>query len=112
MIKQNKDIFLKKEELENFDEYCEECKREDVSVSQNFILSGFKICNSCKISKTIFPVQLIVLIGKVFILLTIKDIEIITIIKNDKKIIPNDLIFDFKLSTSFVEIIKLANIQN
>jgi len=56
MIKQNKDIFLKKEELENFDEYCEECKREDVSVSQNFILSGFKICNSCKISKTIFPV--------------------------------------------------------
>ena len=112
MIKQNKDIFLKKEELENFDEYCEECKREDVSVSQNFILSGFKICNSCKISKTIFPVQLIVLIRKVFILLTIKDIEIITIINNDKKIIPNDLIFDFKLSTSFVEIIKLANIQN
>tara|TARA_Y100001970_G_scaffold261526_1_gene344758 strand:+ start:284 stop:436 length:153 start_codon:yes stop_codon:yes gene_type:complete len=35
---------------------CEECKKEDESVSQNFILIGFKICNSCKISKTIFPV--------------------------------------------------------
>ena len=35
---------------------CEECKNEDESVSQNLILTGFKICNSCKISKTIFPV--------------------------------------------------------
>ena len=35
---------------------CEECREEDESVSQNLILMGFKICNSCRISKTIFPV--------------------------------------------------------
>tara|TARA_B100001769_G_C21766934_1_gene419304 strand:- start:346 stop:507 length:162 start_codon:yes stop_codon:yes gene_type:complete len=35
---------------------CEECKNNDESVSQNMILFGFKICNSCKTSKTIFPV--------------------------------------------------------
>mgnify|MGYP006134114009 CR=1 FL=1 len=35
---------------------CEECKKEDISVFQNLILTGFKICNSCKTSKTIFPV--------------------------------------------------------
>tara|TARA_B110001450_G_C17292519_1_gene348042 strand:- start:9 stop:164 length:156 start_codon:yes stop_codon:yes gene_type:complete len=38
------------------DNLCEECKKEDKSVFQNLILIGFKICNSCKISKTIFPV--------------------------------------------------------
>jgi len=35
---------------------CEECKKEDISVFQNLILTGFKICNSCRTSKTIFPV--------------------------------------------------------
>ena len=34
---------------------CEECKKEDESVTQNLILTGFKICRSCKTSKTIFP---------------------------------------------------------
>ena len=34
---------------------CEECGEEDESVSQNLILMGFKICNSCRILKTIFP---------------------------------------------------------
>ena len=38
------------------DHYCEECKKEDESVSQNLILTGFKTCNSCKLSKTIFPI--------------------------------------------------------
>ena len=44
--------------LRNFhlNEYCEECNKKDQSVSQNLILTGFKICNSCRISKTIFPV--------------------------------------------------------
>ena len=42
--------------FETIDNYCEECKKEDMSVSQNLILTGFKICNSCKISKTIFPI--------------------------------------------------------
>jgi len=42
-----------KEELDNI---CEECKKEDESVSQNLIMYGYKICDSCKLSKTIFPV--------------------------------------------------------
>ncbi len=38
------------------DEICEECKKEDESVIQNLILTGFKLCNSCRISKTIYPI--------------------------------------------------------
>ena len=41
---------------EKLDNICEECKHEAVSVSQNLIMHGDKICDSCKISKTIFPV--------------------------------------------------------
>ena len=44
------------EEVLQFDNFCEECKKEDLSVSQNLILTGFKTCNSCKLSKTIFPI--------------------------------------------------------
>ena len=47
---------VKDEDLKNFNNFCEECKKEDESVSQNLILNGFKICNSCKVSKTIFPI--------------------------------------------------------
>ena len=35
---------------------CENCKKEDESVSQNLILTGFKFCESCRISKTLFPI--------------------------------------------------------
>ena len=35
---------------------CEECNEKDISVSQNLVLTGFKICDSSKLSKTIFPV--------------------------------------------------------
>ena len=35
---------------------CDECKEEDESVSQNLILTGFKICKFCRTSKTIFPI--------------------------------------------------------
>ena len=38
------------------DNICEECKDENESVSQNLILTGFKICKSCRVSKTIFPI--------------------------------------------------------
>ena len=43
------------EEAEDLNNICEECKKEDESVTQNLILSGFKLCKSCRISKTIFP---------------------------------------------------------
>ena len=42
--------------LRNLDNICDECKEEDESVSQNLILMGFKICKSCRTSKTIFPI--------------------------------------------------------
>ena len=46
---------IKKEE-EKLDNICEECKKENESVSQNLMIHGYKICDSCKTSKTIFPV--------------------------------------------------------
>ena len=45
-----------KDNRDNLDDYCEECSREDESVSQNLLMFGYKICASCKISKTIFPI--------------------------------------------------------
>ena len=35
---------------------CEECKKVNESVSQNLIMYGYKICESCRTSKTIFPI--------------------------------------------------------
>ena len=46
----------KKEDLKDLDGICDECKTEDESVSQNLILTGFKIYKSCRVSKTIFPI--------------------------------------------------------
>ena len=34
---------------------CDECYKQDESVTPNLILIGFKICKSCRVSKTIFP---------------------------------------------------------
>ena len=55
MTKEFKDVILKEKNTKDFNNLCEECKKNDESVSQNLILNGFKICNSCKTSKTIFP---------------------------------------------------------
>ena len=75
------------EDLKDLDNICDECKNEDESVSQNLILTGFKICKSCRVSKTIFPIQML-LIGKAFILLITKEIDKKAIVKKDKKTIP------------------------
>ena len=50
--------------------------------------------------------------GRALILFITKDIDKKAIIKKAKKTIPNDLKLDFRFKTCFVEIIKLANIQN
>ena len=50
----NKDI--KESDFKDLDDICDECQNQDESVSQNLILTGFKICKSCRISKTIFPI--------------------------------------------------------
>ena len=49
----NQEIKNQKEEMNNV---CEECKKENESVSQNLIMYGYKICESCRVSKTIFPI--------------------------------------------------------
>ena len=47
---------IKEKDLEDFNNICDECKQEHESVSQNLVLMGFKICKSCRTSKTIFPI--------------------------------------------------------
>ena len=42
--------------LNDLDDICDECKEQDESVTQNLILTGFKICKSSRVSKTIFPI--------------------------------------------------------
>ena len=53
MIDQN---YNQEQDLKDLDNICDECKDKDESVSQNLILTGFKICKSCRVSKTIFPI--------------------------------------------------------
>ena len=52
MIEDNNEDKIIKKELNNI---CDECKKKDNSVTENLILTGYKICKSCRISKTIFP---------------------------------------------------------
>ena len=52
----NNDYLKNKKNTNELNNFCEECKNEDESVSQNLILIGFKICKSCRILKTIFPI--------------------------------------------------------
>ena len=51
IIKKDKKIIPK-----DLNDICEECKKKDESVSHNLILTGFKLCKSCRLSKTIFPI--------------------------------------------------------
>ena len=48
----DKDKITKKE----LDDICEECKKTDKSVTENLMLTGYKLCKSCVISKTLFPI--------------------------------------------------------
>ena len=52
----NFDEIKDQDNIEDLNNICDECKEEDESVSQNLILTGFKICKSCRVSKTIFPI--------------------------------------------------------
>ncbi len=49
---EDKNLEVDTEELNNI---CDECNEKDESVTQNLILTGFKLCKSCRLSKTIFP---------------------------------------------------------
>ena len=52
----NLDDKYDEEIIRESNDICDECKKEDESVSQNLILTGFKLCKSCRVSKTIFPI--------------------------------------------------------
>ena len=52
MIEDNNEDKIIEKELNNI---CDECKKKDNSVTENLILTGYKLCKSCKLSKTIFP---------------------------------------------------------
>ena len=52
----NDDHFVIDVKNETVDNICEECRKEDESVKQNLIMHGYKICYSCNLAKTIFPI--------------------------------------------------------
>jgi hypothetical protein len=52
----NSKIKFDEEIFRELDNICDECKKEDESVSQNLILTSYKLCSSCRVSKTIFPI--------------------------------------------------------
>ena len=51
----NDDNIVVDDNKDNVDNICEECRKEDKSVKQNLIMHSYKICNSCNLSKRIFP---------------------------------------------------------
>ena len=51
-----KNKVIKEKDLKDLDNICDECKEKNESVTQNLILTGFKICKSCRVSKIIFPI--------------------------------------------------------
>ena len=60
LIQKNIDNFYHRawvvNKISELDNICEECKKEDTSVKQNLIMHSYKICNSCNLSRTIFPI--------------------------------------------------------
>ena len=53
---ENDDHIVIDNDIKNVDSICEECKKEDESVKQNLIMHSYKICNSCNLSKKIYPI--------------------------------------------------------
>ena len=52
----NFDDKANEETIKDLDNICEECKKKDKSVTENLILTGYKLCKSCRVSKTLFPI--------------------------------------------------------
>jgi len=52
----NLDDKYEEELMRELNNICDECKKEDESVSQNLILTSYKLCSSCRVSKSIFPI--------------------------------------------------------
>ena len=56
MINKTKKEIVDNENIQDLDGICDECKKKEESVFHNLILTGFKVCESCRLSKTIFPI--------------------------------------------------------
>ena len=56
IITDNLDDKYDEEIIRELNNIYDECKKEDESVSQNLILTSYKLCSSCRVSKTIFPI--------------------------------------------------------
>ena len=56
MTKDFKEETINTENIRDLDDICDDCKKKNESVSHNLILIGIKICESCRLSKTIFPI--------------------------------------------------------
>ena len=52
----NSEVKHDEEIIRELNNICDECNKEDESVSQNLILTSYKLCSSCRFSKTIFPI--------------------------------------------------------
>ena len=55
IMTKDSDFKNQKKIIKDLNNICDECKKKDLTVSQNLILTGFKLCKSCYISRTIFP---------------------------------------------------------
>ena len=54
--KNQENNIIEDKNVKDLDGICDECKKKNESVSNNLILTGFKTCESCRLSKTIFPI--------------------------------------------------------
>mgnify|MGYP001359210115 CR=1 FL=1 len=56
MTKENRENVSMDTNARDLNNICEECGEKNESVIHNLILTGFKVCKSCSLSKTIFPI--------------------------------------------------------
>ena len=56
MTKDFEEKNIKDKTLKELNNICEECKKTDESVTENLMLTGYKLCKSCRVSKTLFPI--------------------------------------------------------
>tara|TARA_B100000902_G_scaffold105264_1_gene107392 strand:- start:1171 stop:1341 length:171 start_codon:yes stop_codon:yes gene_type:complete len=56
MTSKNEKKYNRFKNCRDLNDICDECKKKEESVTQNLILTGFKICKSCQTSKTLYPI--------------------------------------------------------
>ena len=46
----------KNDKQDDLNDICENCSNKHETVTQNLILTGYKVCESCRLSKTMYPI--------------------------------------------------------